>query len=330
MSADGNQENLSPRLGSEAEREQLMVQIAKLFYELELTQNEIARETGLTRWQVSRLLRDARAGGIVRIEITPRSPRLPHVEAELQRRFKLREAIVVASQEDEDVALNVVTQAAGRYLAGLQPRPGLVGVSWGRTMTKLAHWLPPRWNDGVEVVLLNGAINIRNVEEPTNNVAERVAHAGNGRATLLPVPAVLGNARTREALEADPVIAEVLKVAEAAPVACFSLGEMSERSVLLKSGYLDQALLARLAKRGAVGDILGRFVDERGQIVMPELDARTIGLRPERLREKAYAIGVCVGERKHRAVRACVRAGYLNVLVTDEATAQFLLEHGDE
>jgi deoxyribonucleoside regulator len=321
-------ENATTRLGSDAEREQQMVQVAKLFYELELTQGEIARETGLTRWQVARLLRDARGSGIVRIEITPRSPRLPHVEAALQRRFDLREAIVVGHQEDEDVALNVVTQAAGRYLAGLQPAPALVGVSWGKTMTKMAHWLPPRWNDGVEVVLLNGAINIRNVEEPTNNVAERFAHAGNGRATLLPVPAVLGSARTREALEADTVIAEVLKVADAAPVACFSVGEMSERSVLLKSGYLDESLLAELTGRGAVGDILGRFIDEEGRIVMPELDERTIGLRPERLREKAYAIAVCVGGRKHRAVRACLRAGYVNVLVTDEATAAFLLEHG--
>jgi deoxyribonucleoside regulator len=321
---------LPTRLSADAQREQLMAQVAKLFYDLEKTQGEIATETGLTRWQVARLLREAREVGIVRIEIIPRSPRLPHVEAELQRCFKLREAIVLATSEAEDVALNVVTQAAGRYLAGLQPVPELVGVSWGRTMSKMARWLPPRWNDGVHVVLLNGAINIRNIEEHTNNVAERFAHAANGRATLLPVPAMFGSARTREAIEKDQVIADVLRLGDEAPVACFSMGELSERSVLVASGYVNPEQMRELRKRGAVGDILGRFVDDNGKIVAPEIDDRTIGLRPERLRDKAYAIGVCVGAGKHRIARACVRSGYVNVLATDEATARFLLEDGNE
>jgi deoxyribonucleoside regulator len=321
---------LPTRLSADAQREQLMAQVAKLFYDLEKTQGEIATETGLTRWQVARLLREAREVGIVRIEIIPRSPRLPHVEAELQRCFKLREAIVLATSEAEDVALNVVTQAAGRYLAGLQPVPELVGVSWGRTMSKMAQWLPPRWNDGVHVVLLNGAINIRNIEEHTNNVAERFAHAANGRATLLPVPAMFGSARTREAIEKDQIIADVLRLGDEAPVACFSMGELSERSVLVESGYVNPEQMRELRKRGAVGDILGRFVDDNGKIVAPEIDDRTIGLRPERLRDKAYAIGVCVGAGKHRIARACVRSGYVNVLATDEATARFLLEDGNE
>ncbi|MGI4860276.1 MAG: sugar-binding transcriptional regulator [Janthinobacterium lividum] len=317
---------LPTRLNADAQREQLMAQVAKLFYDLDKTQNEIAADTGLTRWQVARLLREAREVGIVRIEIVPRSPRLPHVEAALQRRFGLREAIVLATSGAEDVALNVVTQAAGRYLAGLQPAPDLVAVSWGRTMSKMAQWLPPHWNDGVHMVLLNGAINIRNIEEHTNNVAERFAHAANGRATLLPVPAIFGSARTREAIEEDAIIADVLRLGDEAPVACFSMGALSERSVLVESGYLNLEQLRDLERRGAVGDILGRFVDESGGIVAPELDARTIGLRPERLRRKAYAIGVCVGVGKQRIARACVRSGYVNVLATDETTAQFLLE----
>jgi deoxyribonucleoside regulator len=330
MTNTSTSDALPSRLNADPQREQLMAQVAKLYYELEKTQGDIAKETGLTRWQVARLLREAREVGIVRIEIIPRSPRLPHLEAELQRRFALREAIVLTSSGDEGVDLNVVTQAAGRYLAALQPAPALVGVSWGRTMIKMAQWLPPHWNDGVHVVLLNGAINIRNVAEQTNNVAERFAHAGNGHATLLPVPAILGSERTREAIEQDHIIADVLRIADEAPVACFSMGELSERSVLVESGYVDETEMRDLARRGAVGDILGRFIDEHGKIAAPELDNRTIGLRPERLLDKAFSIGVCVGRSKHRVVRACLRARYVNVLAIDEATAHFLLEHGDE
>ncbi|WPP01147.1 sugar-binding transcriptional regulator [Pseudomonas sp. HR96] len=320
----GEQSGLAPRLPSESQREDLMVQVAKLYYDLEKNQSDIARETGLTRWQVSRLLRDARDSGVVRIEIVARSTRLPHLEAQLQRRYGLREALVVADNEDAS-ALNSVTQMAARYLCNLQPAPDLIGVSWGRTLTKMAQWLTPRWNEALNVVLLNGAINTRSVGEPSHNVAERFAQAARGQATLLPVPAILGSAHTREALEQDPIIASVLQLGQKAPVACFSLGELSQRSVLLESGYIDEALLAELARRGAVGDIMGRFIGADGQVVMPELDQRTLGLHPQALRDKAWSIAVCVGAAKHAVVLACLRAGYANVLATDQATAHFLL-----
>src|SRR5690606_18305256 len=143
------------------QREHRMVQVAKLYYELERTQSEIASKVGLTRWQVARLLRDARDSGIVRIAIVPRAQRLPSLEAQLQKTYGLREAIVVPSMGDGAVAQDAVAQAAGQYLASLSPRPGLIGVSWGRTMAAVAHWLPPGWNDGVRIVLMNGSTNLK-------------------------------------------------------------------------------------------------------------------------------------------------------------------------
>ena len=131
-------------------REALMVQAAKAYYDLDRTMADIAKALGLTRWQVARLLKDAREQGVVRIEIVPRAQRRPELESRLQRAYGLREAIVVPSSGEEDgLLVDSVAQAAGQFLAALTPRPALVGVSWGRTMAAVAHWLPGRWNDGV-------------------------------------------------------------------------------------------------------------------------------------------------------------------------------------
>lgn len=301
-----------------------MVQVAKLYYDLERTQSEIAEEVGLTRWQVSRLLRDARESGIVRIAIVPRAQRLPALESRLQMAFGLREAIVVPSMGDGSIAQDAVAQAAGQYLASLSPRPGLIGVSWGRTMAAVAQWLPPGWNDGVRIVLMNGATNLKSATLKTNTVAERFAEAGNGTATLLPVPAIVGRAETRRVLEDDPVISTVLELAEKAPVACFGLGGMAG-SVHVESGYLTDRDVDGLSEKRAVGDVLGRFIDADGAIADPALDARTIGLAPERLRDKTHSIGVASGKAKHAVVLAALKARYVNVLVTDEATALYAL-----
>jgi deoxyribonucleoside regulator len=315
---------------SPEQRELLMIQVAKRYYELDMTMGELAKELGLTRWQASRLLGEARETGIVRIEIVPRAPRKPDLESRLAKQWGLRDAVVVPVTQDLDAALQLdrVAQAAARLLAGLG-RISLIGVSWGRTMSAVAHHLPPFWNEGMEVVLLNGATTVRSTAAQTNNVAERFAQSASGTATLLPVPAILGQAATRTALENDPTLAGVLAMAARAPVICFGMGAISPDSVLVQSGFLSEAEAEDLQAKGAVGDILSRFIDEDGAIVDADLDARTIGLELSRCRDRDLSIGVAAGRAKHRVVRACLRAGYVNVLVTDEQTALFLLNDAD-
>jgi deoxyribonucleoside regulator len=165
------------------QRELLMIRAAKRYYDLNMTIGELAEELGLTRWQARRLLNDARESGIVRIEIVPRTARTPDLESRLQRRFGLREAVVVREPTDDDdeaLTLDRVAQAAAQFIASLGPMP-LIGVSWGRTMSAVARRLPPLWNEGVEVVLLNGAMNIRSPSARTNNTAELFARSANDR-----------------------------------------------------------------------------------------------------------------------------------------------------
>jgi deoxyribonucleoside regulator len=313
---------------SAEQRELLMIQAAKRYYGLDMTIGDLAREMGLTRWQARRLLNEARESGIVRIEIVPRASRSPDLESRLQRRYSLREAVVVppaGDDDDETLMLDSVAQAAAKFIAALGAVP-LIGVSWGRTMSAVARRLPPFWNEGVEVVLLNGAMNIRSPSIRTNNTAELFARSANGAATLLPVPAIVGQAATRVALEQDPTIASVLALGRRAPVICFGMGAMAPDSVLVQSGFVTAAEQAELKAKGAVGDILSRFVDANGAIVDPDFEARTIGLELRHCAEREYSIGVAAGQAKHAVVRASLRARYLNVLVTDERTALFLLD----
>lgn len=93
----------------------------------------------------------------------------------------------------------------------------------------------------------------------------------------------------------------------------------------MSSGYLAQDDIARLRALGAVGDVLGRFVDAEGRIADPALDDRTVGLRLDHLPRKDWAIGVVAGAEKHQIARAALTAGYVSVLVTDEATARNIL-----
>lgn len=319
------------RLPVDESREHLMVQIARMTYQQDKTLTEIATETGLNRWQVSRLLQEARDAGVVRIEIVPRTLRHPGLESRLAQVFGLRDAVVVpvvpgAMGPDTDA----VAQAAGQYLAAMKPRPALLGVSWGRTMAEVARRLPPDWAEGVSVVQINGTVAPIPGAAYHNDVAEIFARKGRGRMIPLPVPAIVGARLTREVLEQDRIVADVLTHARAAPVLAFSLGQAGPDSVLLHSGNVTAAEMDTLLRAGAVGDVLGRFIDRHGRVVDADLDARTIGLTLADLGRPPRVIGIAHGAGKHEVTLGALRAGLVNTLITDETTATFALEHADD
>ncbi|NDW07387.1 sugar-binding transcriptional regulator [Jiella pacifica] len=321
-------ERSTSRLPSDESREHLMVQIARMTYQQDKTLTEIAAETGLNRWQVSRLLQEARDLGVVRIEIVPRTLRHPDLETGLAETFGLRDAVVVPGPIDQGV--DGVAQAAGQYLAQIKPRPQVIGVSWGRTMGAVAHWLPPDWADGVAVVQINGTVAPVPGIAHHNDVAETFARKGKGRMVPLPVPAIVGEKLTREVLEKDRIVADVLKLARSAQVLAFSLGVAGEHSVLMRSGNIQKSEMAGLLRAGAVGDVLGHFINRRGEIVDPELDARTIGLSVADLRQRDRVIGIAAGQDKHEVTLGALKAGLVNILVTDEATATYAMEHAHD
>lgn len=310
----------------QAAREAQLLQAAKLYYELELTQAAIARRMNVTRWTVGRLLKEAREVGIVRIEITPTTSRRTDLEADLQRVYGLLDAIVAPRSDgaDDRMLRDVLARAAASYLADLQPE--LLAVSWGRTMAAVARHVETGWNPGVQVVMMNGSTSRTSTPVHASRVAEDLAHAGRGTATLLPVPAVLGERNTRQALERDPVVSEVLALARKAEVACFSVGSVSKDSVLVESGYITESDVERLAAEGAVGDLIGRFIDGDGEVVDPDLDERTLALTLEELAAKPRRIVIAGGSGKPAVIRASLIGGHANTLITDHLTAEALLE----
>lgn len=315
------------RLPADDQRDDLMVQVAKLYYDQDRTQAQIAAALGLTRWQVGRLLTEARAEGVVRIDIAPRSGRVTALERALESAFGLQTAVVVPAPAEPALATAAVAQAAARMLAALTPRPALLGLSWGRTMSAVARALPAGWNPGAEIVLVNGSVTLQAGAAHNAAVAEDFARSAGGVATLLPVPAILGRASTRAALEEDPVVGRVLARADQAPVAVFGMGGMAAGSAFVSSGYLREDDIAALRARGAVGDVLGRFITAQGGIADAELNARTIGLPLAALARKAQRIGISAGAEKHAVTAAVLRAGLLTCLVTDETTARHVLTH---
>jgi deoxyribonucleoside regulator len=307
------------------ETELLSVRVAELYYDENKTQDEIGALLGITRWKAGRLLTQARASGIVRIEIVhPRARRLG-IERELRERFGLTDAVVIPATEGSELHSRVA-QAAADYLAALRPVHRILGISWGRTLNDVANQLADGWATGVTVVQINGGVSLNRRAGTAASTAVAIAQKASGHAILLPSPAILERLETKLAIEADRTVAGVLTLAEGASAYLYSAGVADESSVLVDSGYLTPADVAELVRKGAVGDVVGRYIDANGNTVDPGLDERTVGLGLDQLRAASTAIFVVAGEGKHDVARAVVTTGLCTVLVTDEGTARALME----
>jgi deoxyribonucleoside regulator len=310
----------------------LMLRAAQLYYRLNLTQDEVGKQLGVSRFKVGRLLDRALREDAVRIEIVHPAARLVDLEDALVQRFGLTHALVVdvpatgSRASDERLARERVAAAAAGHLAAVQPG-GAIGVSWGRTMLEVAAQLRAGWTEAREIVQLNGAISRSAQPTRYQEVVERFGTTSGAAIRLMAAPAIVGTARLRRALEADASVGETLEAARRASSAVFGMGVLGPDSVHVASGYLDDDDLADLRRAGAVGDVLGRFLTLEGRIALPALDERTVGLPIDELAGKSLTVGVAANPGKGPIALAALRAGCVRSLVTDEATAEWVLSH---
>jgi deoxyribonucleoside regulator len=137
---------------------------------------------------------------------------------------------------------------------------------------------------------------------------------------------LVADAIVRDGLLADPHIRKTLEVAGHTDTMVVSVGTIDRNSGQYRTGYLDDDDLSEIRARGAVGDICGSCFSSDGSRVELEVNERTIAIGFEEMQNIPNRIGVSGGPGKALSNIGAVRAGLLNVLITDEDTATEMLE----
>ncbi len=296
--------------------------VAELYYLQDRTQAEIARALKISRPHVSRLLKRARQEGIVSISVRLPFGDSPALADEIRRLFPLRDLVIVPSGP---APLAPVVEAAATYLAGQIQRLSVVGVSWGRTVRSVVDGVPSDPRRGVEVVPLVGGMGLVGDEIHANEIARRLAARLGGKYYVLNAPALAESAGAHAALVRDGAVRAILDRARKVDVAVVGIGSVVPGSTLVQSGYLKPDHLRRLKAAGAVGDICSRFFCPDGSPCRSPLSERVVGIELKDLQQLPWVVCAAVGAEKAPAIVGALRGGYINVLITDEATARVVL-----
>jgi DNA-binding transcriptional regulator LsrR (DeoR family) len=314
------------------DHERLLVKVSRFYYEQELTQSEISERLRLSRQKVQRLLKQAIDQGIVQITIRPVIGAFPELERTLEDRFGLQEAVVIETSnfEDQFVVAKEVGVGAAEYMRRVvQPHDSIV-ISWGGSLLGMVNALYSVSQqielDGIKVIQGLGGLGDPNKEVHAADLTRRLAQVFGGEAVLLPTPGVAGTRESRDTYFEDPYISHILKQAQSANLAVMGIGAPRLDSILMREGRIVSAQdLENLKHSGAVGDINLRFFDENGEIVQSNFDQRVIGLTLDEIQRIEQVVGVAGGAAKLPAIRGALAGKLVDVLVTDQITAQRVL-----
>lgn len=314
-------------MASDSELKRLLYRVAKAYYDDGLTQQQIAERFGLSRVKVSRLLRTAREEKVVQITIAPPQEPNTEIERRLEEKYGLKEALVVTRSGDDTPT--IVSQlgpvAAACLTRGLQGNE-VIALSWGTAVLSVVSALPAMDLPDVRIVQLLGGLGELEAETHGAELARRMAQTLGAKPRLIHAPGIVKDKVVRDALAMDPQVADTLELAGRADVALVDIGAFEPGSTLLAGGNtLTDAEVEDLKAQGVVGDIALQFFNQDGRKVDHPINERIVGTDIEKIRRIRRVIGVAGGIEKTRAIRAAIRGGFVNVLVTDDQSAARLL-----
>jgi DNA-binding transcriptional regulator LsrR (DeoR family) len=288
-----------------------------------LTQQEIADRLGMTRVKVNKIVGQARADGLVRIDISIPFASCVALEERLKARYALDEVSVVPNTPDLDVQQQVIGEAAGVMLDRLLKDGIGLSVGWGRTLRAAASRLPQRRYANSWVTALMGGLT-RGSGTNTFEVATGFAGKLGAECYYLAAPIYCPSVENHSTLLTHYGLAEVMRRARQGDIAMVACGDLTSRS-LLASTHIVSENIDELRKAGAIGDLLGTFLDEFGRPVDHPLNGRVMALTPDELRAYPISILASGGLPKLKIIGAILHARYVRRLVTDEGVAEALL-----
>ncbi|PLR79196.1 aminotransferase [Bacillus sp. V3-13] len=301
--------------------ENVLIKVAWYYYKENLTQNEIADLLDISRMKVVRLLERARAEGIVQFHIKGHRENLLSIEKEFKEAFALANAFVIPTPPDQSDLSNSLSRAAAQYLQNKLANNDLVGLGWGRAVSKTIDYLSMDPDSHISVVTLTGGVNYYLHNRSNHDGGMEQFH----QIHVIPAPFLASTEEMAESFLTEPSVKEILDLAQLCKYMIVGIGGIYPDATIIQEEKMTLNELTFIKQQNAVGDILGQFFDRNGQVLDLPHHKRLIGLTLSSLHGMNNVIGVAGGRKKVEAIYGALKGRYIHTMITDEATALSLI-----
>lgn len=298
--------------------------VARRYFHDGKQKNVIAEELGISRFKVARLLEEAKSAGVVKISIESPAEVDLYLGEELAKKFGIRHVFVAQAANDwpESADLLMATAAAD-YLMENVGANDVLGISWGSSVARVVdciHALP-----AIPIIQLVGGVRSSKLDTNGSELVRRLSVMAGGEAFPLMAPLVLESESMAAALRGEAAIVETLNQFSRVTVALVGIGAWGPKNSSLFA-ELSAKDRENLTQSGAVADVCGVVLNAAGDPIQSSFQKRTVAISHAELSRVGKVIAVAGGVEKADAVKAGLKSGLLDVLVTDSILAQKLMD----
>lgn len=297
------------------------------YYIGEMTQAEIAALMDVTRLRVNKAIQRAKSLGMVKVQIE--SPFLPRVEQQeaLKHSLGLSRAVVSPANTTnydfhKSVGAALAVLLTERLATGAWSS---FGVSWGLTLDAAIRKLPRQFHPNLEVVSILGGT-AKGSTFNSFGIASGIAAALGAHYSLLAAPIYLSEGIDRDLFLSQFALKAHFEKFSKLDAVILTCSNVSEKSFLVEHGLPRELTPEVLINAGAIGDVLGHFLDEEGASVSESVENRTIGMPIDQVLQVPEKILAAAGPHKVEIIKAACRRGLVDTLVTDDVTADLILD----
>jgi len=325
--------------------ERFLRKVAYLYYENGRSQEAIAESENCSRQTVGKAIQKAKERGIVRISIIPdmRTGYLRNLSREVRLQLDLEDVVLVpghnmntiASNEVIDEVVVDITTTAAEYLDQMVSDADILAVSGGATfMRNLVRYLKPtKVLPHMQVVATIGFVEARAGFGDANVIAFDIAQAYGATHLWFPCPAFVQTREQLQQVRQLPIVKETYEMMERASIVVMGLWTPNTNDRMIMRGILTPEQIETIDSYKPVVDINHWVFDDAGRcintLIKPPpyfLSGMEIPSLKDRIKNNNTKVILIAGGSPAYipALRAALKAGLANILVTDHVTAQLL------
>ena len=311
---------------TELNKEAMLVRCAHFYYREKLNIQDVAERLGISRFRVSRYLKEAEEKGIVEIRINDTGHHYETMAMDLESAYGIKQVIIVpvTAEMESDSVRKAVGGKGAEILRGANSEIS-VGITWGRTIAYMLENLADGQFKASRISELTGGLGMISAGMPTSALASLFAKKTEAQCFQMSGPIIASEPSIARAFLAEGSIQRTLESARKSDMAICGIATLTENSMLSHAGLLDDSDYVSLREKGAVGSIIGRFYDSDGREVDSQYKDRAIAISWEDFLKIPERIVLGGGWNKTECIRGLLRGGLATTIIMDNVTATSLL-----
>lgn len=303
-------------------RTDLLVRVAVLYYEENITQTEIAKILNISRPTVASLLNEAKEKGIVKISVIHTNSDLLQKQEELKNKYSLKTLLIAAeSSKDPKEEVGIL---CSRFMENRLETIKNLGICWGSTIYEYVLEANYRDYSNLNITPLIGGIGFTNFNIHSNHLAFMLSQKYNSSVQYFYAPAFADSYKQKEMFIHSDLVKQILEAGRKVDIAILGIGNPVVSSTFRLPGYLSDKEVDELEIRGAVGDIGATFFNSQGEPVQTSASERMIGISLEDIKKIPDIVVLATGKDKSTGVQALLGKKIIDHLIIDHALAECL------